>query len=797
MAKYNKKIDMNEFDDFLSKAGIILDWENIEKTIKINADENDVNRFKEEFKKEYEKLGQMAMMSNGILFLKPIVSLIKKYSNIINFDDLVFQTAILLEIDKKNFSNGNRNGSYLQKVIIDQKKSRNECIKNAREKLKDVNAVYVNIVEQGIQYVTSQEFLQYDDIEKMKYHKIEDKETINYENFANKVQEKIDFADILELVALDDYMKICSFPRIGLAIKKFALNKSKEITPEDKVITDIESGEIVGVFDVAKGIQDCYCHVDLKMLILIANKRLCNLHNSDFSKYSDEEIEKLNRYTDWFEEVLIELEKNDKNSRYLKEMKKIRQKVNEVNNHIILGKYHTDSELKVFSNDIITGKFDATQLTKEDFVKKIKLSDSDLKNMFMSSFDNFNYLISIGVINEARLDSIFKNINKFSTSQIVQLYMKDGIKSEKFMELFLKSDVNLEELRRLKEDESKKEEIDKLLSEKELVSLYFDDKQKEKFDKYRKLYKIIRLDNKTVDEQRENANDIIEQSDRFLASEEKMFELYHLGLIPIDTIVDYIDSPALIKLYKSGELKHEDSQRMYDTQVLTKEAIIKLLSTTGMEDDEKLVLIYSAFPDDKYTLLREELIDTVENVQITYRNSCKGGNKPKPLVDPIEHITHFEKHSMDPCAKWIFLSKLDSKFTFTYLKKDGHMVGYLPNHEKYIIEKLYDKKKGMAEKNEWAYGAATYIIDEETFEKYKDQILLDFGDGTDQVINRKKLIELKDSESANVKKVVHQGWGNAICEEFNIEESSIYTDKQREQIKKLAKQAEQAKKIIR
>lgn len=791
MAKNKKVFGIPELERFFANAGIIIDWKNVESIIKCDADESLVKKFKSDFLVEYDNLGRMAYMNNGIIGLKGFVGVFKKYFNIISFDDLVFQTTMQLEIDKSNFGNENHNGSTIQRIILPPNVTRDDCIEYSRSVLKTVDGIDVIVDTHGVQYITSDEYMQHDSIEDLRYHKFDDMETIRFNEFVNKVEEKIDFDEILGLVSLDDYLKICKYPKLGVAIKKYVLNKSKNIKPEDIVLTDPQGGEKYRLNDIAQVIKDSFTHIDLKKMILIANKRLLNLHDGDFSKYSEQEIEKLNLYTDWFEEVLTETEKNDKSSPYLKEMKKIRQKVDDFNNHIVLGKYHTNSELDSLSADIISGNFDATQLTKGDFVKKIKLSNFDLKNMFISAPNNFNYLVSLGIIDNSRLDSILKTIDKFSTAQVVQLFTNDTINSEKFLELFYKSDVNLDELKKLKENESKKKEIDQLLSDKELVSLYLDDDKREMFDKYRKLYKTIRLDDMTIDEQKENADNIIEQSDKLLKND-KMFELYHLGLVPIDTIVDYIGTPAVIDLYKSGELKHEDAQRMYDSKVLTKESILKLLKDTGMEEDEKLVLIYSTFPDAQYTLLRDELIDTVENVQMSYNSPH--ASTPRPIIGPSKS---FNKYGMDPCARWRFLSQLDPDFSFEYLKKDGHMIVYLPNQGKYVIEKLFDKKKGMASKKEWAYGAATYVIDEDTFNMYKSDILVDSGNGVDKVVNRQKLIELNQNGFKSVKKIVHQGWGNAMCEEFNVEKSSSYTDEQRDEIKKLAIEAEQAKKILR
>ena len=117
------------------------------------------------------------------------------------------------------------------------------------------------------------------------------------------------------------------------------------------------------------------------------------------------------------------------------------------------------------------------------------------------------------------------------------------------------------------------------------------------------------------------------------------------------------------------------------------------------------------------------------------------------------------------------IESLDSEYSQEFLE-DGHVVFYLPNAGKYIIEKLYERN------NQNAYGAATYILDEGS-EKNNGKII------KDGKIIKKALINLRKEE--RVRKIIHTGWDNAICEYFDIEENRKYTDEQIDRIKELAK----------
>lgn len=127
------------------------------------------------------------------------------------------------------------------------------------------------------------------------------------------------------------------------------------------------------------------------------------------------------------------------------------------------------------------------------------------------------------------------------------------------------------------------------------------------------------------------------------------------------------------------------------------------------------------------------------------------------------------------------MASLDSEYSFEY-KSDGSAIFYLPKFRKYILEKLYNQN------NEPAWGAATYILDEDIYEENEENIIE--GD----VINRSKLARLRGEKG--VKRFIHTGWSNAICKFFDIEDTGKYTEEQINQIKKFSKQVEESKKPL-
>ena len=81
MVKNKKVFGIPELERFFANAGIIIDWKNVESIIKCDADESLVKKFKSDFLVEYDNLGRMAYMNNGIIGLKGFVGVFKKYLN--------------------------------------------------------------------------------------------------------------------------------------------------------------------------------------------------------------------------------------------------------------------------------------------------------------------------------------------------------------------------------------------------------------------------------------------------------------------------------------------------------------------------------------------------------------------------------------------------------------------------------------------------------------------------------------------------------------------------------------------
>ena len=95
-----------------------------------------------------------------------------------------------------------------------------------------------------------------------------------------------------------------------------------------------------------------------------------------------------------------------------------------------------------------------------------------------------------------------------------------------------------------KKESDKKENLEQIVSSENLVSLFLDKDRKKEFVKYKDLYKALKISGKTAEEKQAVADEILEVSNELL-NEDKMQELYKMGLIPLDTYIDFVGISAV------------------------------------------------------------------------------------------------------------------------------------------------------------------------------------------------------------------------------------------------------------
>ena len=130
----------------------------------------------------------------------------------------------------------------------------------------------------------------------------------------------------------------------------------------------------------------------------------------------------------------------------------------------------------------------------------------------------------------------------------------------------------------------------------------------------------------------------------------------------------------------------------------------------------------------------------------------------------------------------MLIKLLDENYSFK-MTLDGHARMHLPNSNRVLIERMLDKN------GKPFYGAATYILDEDCFERNEDAIVVD------NKVKRNKLSQ--NAESRGVEKLIHSptGWGKGIKEIFGINEETK-SPEELEQIERAIKIVEESRRKI-
>ena len=773
-----------EFKNLIKQIGIPGNWNDLRATYRYNVDEKSYRAFEEEMLNHRRSSGSF----------EGYVNLISKHIDVFDKDLYVFRIARLLSAEVDAEKSVFYKGNLESRVLLDSPKvNRQQALQNAKKALKKIDVIDIEMSKKRLDTYSSQEFIG----NKNFFEKKKEKSAAAIQ----RIEEVIGFENLLSYIRPTDLIQCCRYPNLGnaLAIKiiesGIELNNGQDekVTIEDRFLDSEEAkkkaeasnGQAKAfkweVFYAMVKKYDYYMDVD--KVLLLANSVFYNKYGDKLDNFTEEEARELKEFTEKIgillenKKVAIESPRFNRIISYTD----IDEWVKTLNKHYIGGKFYTDDEILALANDIVNGRTDVSVLSKEVFDEVMQFTTEEIGYIIESSPESLQFLLENGYIDEkTALEAIDKQ-EEVLPKELIYAYQQSLLTNEKIAELLDKQVITFEDIYVLKENEVEDKPLDTVVSNKRLIELYFDKDRIQEFEEYRRLYKLLKLEGKSVQEQKENADLLIEES-MDLLEEDKMYDLYHMGLIPVDTAIEFVGQGALIKAFASGELKPNDSKRLYDEGVITIQMIREVLKDRGIDDGQKLVLIYSTFPDREDVKTRAKLLDYLNDASDNFKGPTKGQRKKK---EPEKNTTFTPQNKFvtDPCSRWKLISALDKEYSQEYLE-DGHLITYLSNEEKYIIEKLFDKHRRPA------YGAATYILDERTFKENRDKII------QENKINKNELVALRKQESSSVKKIIHSGWGNAILKYFDVKESKKYTKEQCRVIQGLVEEVEESRRPI-
>lgn len=790
--------------DIINKVGFLKNINDLQATYKFDSSPEEVIAFEKELFSE---------INNARSYSKNM-EIIKKYESLFDKKMYVFRAGRLLEnVYQMSQSPMMKAGQLLESPVyfhVNSKKVKftlkdkpntniadklyiKETVKYCKEALANIDILDLVENEDGTcDMYFSQNFIG-------NKSKLE-KDAKKSEKRLKEIEKKVGLEKVLKFLVPTDLIDIAKYPNLGNRLAKNILESMESEEKDDDKVTvfdrvfdkEIEiseetlkksNGRIFKWENFINTVRENIRYIDIDKMLTLSSAVFYNKYGSELDRFTHDEVTELSKYAETIKSLIESPKKKVTSPRFSREFnfEIIKNSITSLNKHFIGKRFYNDEEISNLANQIMAGKSNISNLSNEEILDIMQFTIGEYITIANNNPNALKDLNERGILKNKQLSQIISGLPTVSSENLLYIYQLGEINNDEILERYEKNQIKPESIKFLKENIENKEDLEKMVSSKKLVELYLDEEKREEFDKYRRLYKLLIIDDKDKEKKKEIANEILDQSIELLDTE-KMSELYRIGLIPVDTYIDFNGESTILDLYQSGELKPIDVRRLYDEQVITLDMIKGILSKDEIEDGQKLSLLYSTFSKPEDAEIREDLIKYLEEPEErTHETNGKRKSSEQKSKKSENSLKNRNRAVTDPCARWNLIAQLDKDYSQEYLK-DGNMVFYLPNQGKYIIEKLYNKNYDKA------YGSATYILDEEEFSKNRNFII------EDRTINKSELVKLRKNKKAD--RIIHTGWSNGICRYFDIENSTKYTKEQTENIKKLAKQVESSKEFL-
>lgn len=790
-----KKLEKIRLSELIKMFGVPADLAHVEGAFKCTTHPNKRNEF-------YNQMA--AVVKSPTYNPNQLLELFDQNEDLIDKEIFLFRMATLIKQDINDENTRKLLGPTAEKkrsnmvFIVGYNHSKESAFENAKRYLKDIDVALLiqNVATDKTRIELSQEFVG-------NSHFIEKRNAKNDAKL-QQIDEIIGLDNVLKFIDPSELSNICFYDNVGAylasVLPKYTMEDCPEFDEMTKKRLENSTQKLRSIYKIEefnKLIRENIHYIDIEQFLLYATVTYTNLYMNNPEKCSYEDALK---YKEFIEKVGKILENPKASIRYQNSKEKIsytdlRNQATNFLNRFVGGKYQNDLKLQILTLGLSLGEIDVTTLEPQELQNVFNLTGKDIKEIGIFNPKSLSYLIDNGLLADSDIAEILSNIKKeIPLEQLLTLIQTQNIDKNKILELYLKGNIEFETIVNLPKELNQEDYCLELASEEKLIEFYMDGNiDEDVLERYIKLYKTIRIDGKNIAEKKEVAEGILNQSFDLL-EEDKIFDLYHRGLVPLDTVIEFLGNHVIIEMYKSGELKPVDAKRLYEQGGITLDAIREILQSEDLEDTQKLVLIYSTFSKQEDEIIRNELVEYISDTIPTKREPGggeKGPHKPGDLPQ--------NKFVTDPCARWNLMAQIDPEYSQQYLR-DGHIIFYLPNESKFIIEKLYDTNR------KFAYGGATYIFDADLFREKREEII------ENNRINRTKLIKIakensvqKDNKDKNpeeiihkarAKKLVHAGWADGIVKYFGLKDESKYSKEQIEEIQKLVKAVEDSRKPL-
>lgn len=328
------------------------------------------------------------------------------------------------------------------------------------------------------------------------------------------------------------------------------------------------------------------------------------------------------------------------------------------------------------------------------------------------------------------------------------------LKEEDFIDLYVNENANLELIEQMKLGEMPKEYFDTRFMELFSEDVYFDTKESNtKLKRYANLYSVLR-EQEQIDT---TTDDLVVKLSGMFGEEfipNIMGELYKTGIADIEEAMQWLGGEFIATQYKQEVLQPVEIREMYNKGKIDLQELAGMISL--LEDNtEKFMVISSLFPEAESIEIRQELFKRCLELGDSLKEDDKGTKRKKGKKSDNK----YDQYITDPEERFKAAQLLDKEYSLK-MTSDGHAIMHLPNLQTVWIEKMLDKDGNPY------YGAASYFVNEEYFEKNKDTILVE------DKVKRRKLSQ--NSESKSIEKLIHSptGWVKGVKRILKINEET-------------------------
>lgn len=479
--------------------------------------------------------------------------------------------------------------------------------------------------------------------------------------------------------------------------------------------------------------------------------------------------------------ILEDTDNNEKISIFPKDLKKM------LDENFIDNKFIGKNTIKAMKREILEYGVPLTEYDPR-VLKLLEINMDELMQI-LNNPSNFEYLMQYEMISDEVLEYVLNTKNDMPVKIYEQLLNGGMIDKQYILDLYSDGIITLEQIKEL--NEFSELHIEEIAQEEEMIRLYKEfymyGKDEETFNSYMQLYKELRVKGKDISEKRENGNRLVEELGEDF-EEEDLKQMYKLGIIPVDTAIEWGGDSITQDMFNKGILKPIDAKRLYKENVLNLDMIKQVLRSKEISDEDKLALIGSTFDGEEDFETKMELMQYLNLV--ADENSSKGKGQ-KRLRRTDTKIEAKNAYITDPFARWQLISLLDNEYSQEVLR-DGYIIFELPNVNDgtVIIEKMFKKSQNRVVPS---YGNATYILSKKQFDKSKNYITDETLGG--KVINLGELAEVRETRNAD--RLNHSSrWGSNIKDYFEVgKDQSRYTEEQIQKIDKTIESIENSRRL--